>query len=75
MSTHQPQSASTASFDDFVASDFLALSSHMSACQAAGGKFLRVRFILDAIHALAAPRIVTSAAVVCTALFAVFMLA
>ncbi len=75
MSTTQPQSATTASFDDFVASDFLALSSHMNACQQAGGKLLRVRFLLDVLHGLAAPRIVTSAAVVSTCLFAVFMLA
>ena len=51
-------------FNDFVASDFLALQSHMSACQRAGGRLFRVRFLLETLHALAAPRIVTSGAVV-----------
>jgi hypothetical protein len=51
-------------FNDFVASDFLALQSHMSECQRAGGRLVRVRFLLETLHALAAPRIVTSGAVV-----------
>jgi len=51
-------------FNDFVASDFLALQSHMSECQRAGGRLMRVRFLLETLHALAAPRIVTSGAVV-----------
>lgn len=75
MSTLQPHAASLSPFDDFVASDFLALSSHMNSCQQAGGKFFRVRFLLEMLHGLAAPRIVTSAAVVTTCLIAVFMLA
>jgi hypothetical protein len=54
----------TPSFNDFVATDFLALQSHMNACQRAGGKLFRVRFLLETLHALAAPRIVTSGAVV-----------
>lgn len=51
-------------FNDFVASDFLALHSHMSECQRAGGRLFRVHFLLETLHALAAPRIVTSGAVV-----------
>ena len=60
----QPHSHSVPSFNDFVASDFLALQSHMSECHRAGGKLFRIRFLLEALHALAAPRIVTSGAVV-----------
>ena len=48
--------------NDFVSSDMLALASHMHACQRAHGRFFRLRSTLEAVHALASPRIVTTAA-------------
>ena len=63
------------SFTDFVASDFLALQSHMSECKRAGGKLVRVRLHMEKLHAIAAPRIVTSGAVVLACGLALTLLA
>lgn len=48
--------------NDFVSSDFLALASHMSACQRSRGRFFELRSTLESAHAMASPRIVTTAA-------------
>ena len=50
--------------DNFVTSDVQALAAHMDACQRSRGRFFKVRSILEAVHAVASPRIVTFAAAV-----------
>jgi hypothetical protein len=47
---------------DFVSSDFSALASHMHACERSRGRFFALRGWLETAHALASPRIVTTAA-------------
>jgi hypothetical protein len=65
MNTLQSQRHSAPSaFNDFIATDFSALALHMNACQRAGGRLFHVRFLLETLHALAAQRLVTSAALV-----------
>ena len=59
----QRHSAPSAS-NEFIATDFSALALHMNACQRASGGLFHVRFLLETLHALAAPRIVTSGALV-----------
>lgn len=46
-----------------VSSDFLALASHMTVCQQARGRFFTLRTRLEKLHAVMAPRLVTTAAV------------
>ena len=48
---------------DLVTSDFMALASHMTACKRSRGRFFSLRATLEALHALAAPRMVTTGAV------------
>lgn len=49
--------------NDLVASDFMALASHMSACNRSRGRFFSLRATLESLHALTAPRMVTTGAV------------
>lgn len=48
--------------NEFVSSDFLALASHMDDCQRSRGRFFGLHAALETLHAMASPRIVTSAA-------------
>ena len=45
---------------DLVTSDFVALASHMTACRRSRGRFFSVRATLETLHALTAPRMVTT---------------
>jgi len=60
-----PTTASTpfSAANDFVSSDFSELASHMSACNRSHGRFFQLRATLESLHAVASPRIMTSAAV------------
>ena len=49
--------------NDLVTSDFMALASHMTACKRSRGRFFSIRATLEALHALTAPRMVTTGAV------------
>ncbi len=49
--------------NDLVSSDFMALASHMTACKRSRGRFFSVRATLETLHALTAPRMVTTGAV------------
>ena len=49
--------------NDLVTSDFVALASHMTACRRSRGRFFSVRGTFEALHALTAPRMVTTGAV------------
>ena len=46
-----------------VSSDFVALASHMNDCQRSRGRWFVLRSALESLHAMASPRIVTTAAV------------
>ncbi|MGV8803538.1 MAG: hypothetical protein ACWA6Y_01080 [Polaromonas sp.] len=48
---------------DFVSSDFSALASHMSDCQRSRSRFYSLHSALEMLHALTAPRLVTTGAV------------
>ncbi len=48
--------------NDYVSSDFLILASHMDDCQRSRGRFFGLHAALETLHAMASPRIVTSAA-------------
>lgn len=52
---------------DAVSTDLQALAHHMDACDQSRGRFFLVRSAMERAHALASPRIVTTAAlsVVC----------
>lgn len=52
--------------NDFVSSDFLALASHMNACERSHGRLFHLHATLETLHALASPRIVTCAAILVT---------
>lgn len=54
---HSPMSS------EHVASDFMALASHMTACQRSRGHFFNLRSALETLHAVTAPRLVTTGAV------------
>ena len=76
MSSIQSHAGSMSSpFNDFVASDFMALASHMDTCHQAGGKLSHVHVLLDRLYGLAAPRIVTSTALLAVCAIALTMLA
>ncbi|ABM38391.1 hypothetical protein [Polaromonas naphthalenivorans] len=45
-----------------VSSDFMALASHMMHCQRSRGRFFTVRVTLETLHAITAPRLVTTGA-------------
>lgn len=48
---------------DLVTSDFMALASHMTDCRRSRGRFFSVRAMLETVHALTAPRMVTTGAI------------
>lgn len=48
--------------DTFVSRDFLALASHMTACQRSRGRFFALQARLETLQTLTAPRLVTTAA-------------
>ena len=56
--------------NDFVSSDFSALASHMSDCQRSRSRFFTLRSTLETLHALTAPRLVTTGAVLLICSFA-----
>ena len=49
---------------EHVSSDFMQLASHMNACQRSQGRFYQVGILLEGLHAVARPRIVTTLAIV-----------
>ena len=49
--------------DNPVTSDISALASHMNDCQRSRGRWFALRASLESLHAMASPRIVTTAAV------------
>jgi hypothetical protein len=48
---------------EHVSSDFMALASHMTDCQRSRGRFFTLRTTLETLHAVTAPRLVTTGAV------------
>lgn len=48
---------------EHVSSDFMALATHMTDCQRSHGRFFTLRTTLERLHALTAPRLVTTGAV------------
>lgn len=54
--------------NELVSSDFMALASHMTDCQRSRGRFFTLRTRLESLHAITAPRLVTTgvALVVCS---------
>ena len=46
-----------------VSSDFMALASHMTDCERSRGRFFGLRTALETLHAVTAPRLVTTGAV------------
>ena len=56
--------------DAFVSSDFVALASHMTACQRSRGRFFTLQAGLETLQSLTAPRLVTTGAlcVLCSSL-------
>jgi hypothetical protein len=64
MSTAQLQARrKMAAFNEFVSSDFSALASHMSTCERSRGRLFGFQAMLEWMHAVASPRIVTTAAI------------
>ncbi len=53
---------------ELVSSDFMALASHMSECERSRGRFFTLHAVLETLHAVTAPRLVTTGAllVVCS---------
>ena len=51
---------------ELVSSDFMALASHMSACRQSRGRFFSLRASLETLHALTAPRMVTTGVILVT---------
>ncbi len=53
---------------ELVSSDFSALASHMTECERSRGRFFTLRAVLETAHAVTAPRLVTTGAllVVCS---------
>ena len=53
---------------ELVSRDFLALASHMTECGRSRGRFFTLRAVLESLHALTAPRMVTTGAllVICS---------
>ena len=48
--------------NESVSSDFMALASHMTACQRSRSRFFTLRTGLEYLHAVTAPRLVTTGA-------------
>lgn len=61
--------------DTFVSRDFMALASHMTACQRSRGRFFALQANLETLQALTAPRLVTTGALCSSlSLFALHLL-
>ncbi len=52
--------------NEHVSSDFMALASHMTDCQRSRGRFFTLRTILEKLHAVTTPRLVTTGVLVCS---------
>lgn len=71
MNPSTAEAASPLARDDaFVSSDFIALASHMTACQRSRGRFFTLQAGLETLQSLTAPRLVTAGAlcVLCSGL-------
>lgn len=63
MNPNLPQPANSLLLsNELVSSDFMALASHMSDCQRSRGRFFTLRTRLESLHAVTAPRLVTTGA-------------
>ncbi len=60
---HAEATASLPLSNQHVSSDFMALASHMTDCERSRGRFFALRTALETLHALTAPRLVTTGAV------------
>lgn len=61
MTTSHAQSSHRVSLsNELVSSDFMALASHMSACQRSQSRFFTFRTRLESLHAVTASRLVTT---------------
>ena len=49
-----------------VSSDFAALAAHMTECERSRGRFFTLRAVLESLHAMTAPRMVTTGALLVT---------
>lgn len=47
---------------ELVSSDFAALASHMAECERSRGRFFTLRAVLETLHTMTAPRLVTTGA-------------
>ncbi|MEO7401516.1 MAG: hypothetical protein ABIV07_12265 [Polaromonas sp.] len=47
---------------ELVLSDFAALASHMTECERSRGRFFTLRAVLETLHTMTAPRLVTTGA-------------
>lgn len=56
--------------DAFISSDFVALASHMTACQRSRGRFFILQASLETLQSLTTPRLITTGAlcVLCSGL-------
>ena len=65
MISAQPQvSRSLVGAYEHVSSDFMQLASHMNECRRSQGRFAQARVLLESLHAVARPRIVTTLSIV-----------
>jgi hypothetical protein len=62
ITSHAKPARRDSASDALVSSDFMALASHMSDCQRSRGRFFTLRTRLESLHAVAAPRLVTTGA-------------
>ena len=60
--THLPSAHRLSLSNESVSSDFMALASHMTDCQRSRGRFFTLRAQLESLHAVTAPRLVTTGA-------------
>lgn len=61
--SHAETASPLAPSNSFVSGDFMALASHMTACQRSRGRFFTLQAALETLQALTAPRLVTTGAV------------
>ena len=58
--TYAPAASRPALSNEMVSSDFMALASHMTACQRSQSRFFTLHACFEYLHALTAPRLVTT---------------
>ena len=51
---------------ELVSNDFAALAAHMTECERSRGHFFTLRAVLESLHAMTAPRMVTTGALLAT---------